>query len=253
MKLAVRLDDITPGMDSGKFLRMKELLFGAGICPLLGVVPENKDRTLIKEAPGEDFWDNIRALKEEGAVIAMHGLSHVYDTKEPGIFPLNPFSEFAGHSFSEQRERIRRGKAILKEHGLETDIFMAPGHSFDGNTLRTLKEEGFRYITDGFGREPYLREGLVFLPISFRKKDSVDPRKAGYTTLVFHTNEMTDSDFESLERLIENRGEQFFPYGEFLTMNAKRRGAAGSLGEYLLAGMKSRLVRWKLRIQRGLH
>ena len=247
MKLTVRLDDITPGMDSGKFLRMKELLFGAGIYPLLGVVPENKDETLNKEAADEGFWDNLKQYRDRGAVIAMHGLNHVYDTKDPGIFPLNPFSEFAGHEYPEQREKIRKGKGILKEHGIETDVFMAPGHSFDQNTLRALKEEGFRYITDGFGERPYLREGLTFLPISFRKKDSLDPRKKGYTTLVFHTNEMTASDFESLEKLIENRGEQFFPYGELLTMDAKQRGAVGNMGEYLMAGMKSRLVR------RGLH
>ncbi len=247
MRLTLRLDDITPDMDHSKFLRMMNILENANIWPLLGVVPENRDENLAKDPVDEGFWEEMRAYRKKGASIAMHGLHHVYDTEYPGLFPLNSFSEFAGHSFEEQLEKIRRGKEILKEHDLETDIFMAPGHSFDKNTLKALKQEGFYYITDGFGAGPFFREHMVFLPISFRKKTSLDPGTPGVTTLVYHTNEMGLQEFNSLAQLLQNKRKQFFSYGELLQMKATTRGIAGNTAEYFSAKMKSLLVK------RGLH
>ncbi len=42
MKIAVRMDDIAPGMDWKKFNDFKELLDEYGIKPLIGVVPDNR-------------------------------------------------------------------------------------------------------------------------------------------------------------------------------------------------------------------
>ena len=46
MKLALRMDDIAPDMDYVKFERFRQMLDAHGICPLIGVVPENRDKTL---------------------------------------------------------------------------------------------------------------------------------------------------------------------------------------------------------------
>ena len=46
MKIVIRLDDISPGMDMGKFRRFKRLLDEYHIKPLIGVVPENLDPKL---------------------------------------------------------------------------------------------------------------------------------------------------------------------------------------------------------------
>ena len=46
MKIAVRMDDITPDMDWEKFLAFKEILDTFGIKPLIGVVPDNRDENL---------------------------------------------------------------------------------------------------------------------------------------------------------------------------------------------------------------
>ena len=46
MKVAVRLDDITPDMDWERFLKFKELLDRYQVKPLIGVVPENRDENL---------------------------------------------------------------------------------------------------------------------------------------------------------------------------------------------------------------
>ncbi|MDE5597529.1 MAG: DUF2334 domain-containing protein, partial [Lachnospiraceae bacterium] len=167
MKIAVRMDDITPDMNWENFSFFQELFEQAGITPLLGIVPENRDAKLSLESPREDFDMHMKELEKQGYCLAMHGCYHVYTTKCGGRFPLNSYSEFAGLPYEKQKELLTIGKESLKEHGIETDIFMAPAHSYDDNTLKALKELGFNKITDGFGKVPYMEKGLTFYPISF--------------------------------------------------------------------------------------
>ena len=57
MKIAVRLDDITPDMDWERFYRFKALLDKYQIRPLIGVVPDNRDENLkakASQAAGEN-------------------------------------------------------------------------------------------------------------------------------------------------------------------------------------------------------
>ena len=122
MKIAIRMDDITPDMDWAKFLKFKELCDLYQVKPLIGVVPKNEDKSLKKGKPRADFWEYIRALQKDGWTVAQHGYTHVYATANPGLFPLNRLSEFAGVEYSEQYEAIRFGQNILKEHGIETTV-----------------------------------------------------------------------------------------------------------------------------------
>ena len=131
MRIAVRLDDITPDMDWDKFYQFKEILDTYGIRPLIGVVPKNQDENLALNPWKEGFWDEIKTLQHQGWIVAMHGVNHVYDSKKGGMFPLNDFSEFAGHSLEIQMEKIKRGKGILQEKGIETDFFMTPAHTYE--------------------------------------------------------------------------------------------------------------------------
>ena len=59
MKIAVRLDDITPDMDYEKFHKMKKILDTYQINPLIGVVPFNRDSILMKNPVIEDFCKSI--------------------------------------------------------------------------------------------------------------------------------------------------------------------------------------------------
>lgn len=43
MKIAIRMDDITPDMNWDNFLALKALFDKYHICPLIGVVPDNRD------------------------------------------------------------------------------------------------------------------------------------------------------------------------------------------------------------------
>ena len=46
MKIAVRLDDITPDMDWQRFYAFKALLDKYQVKPLIGIVPDNRDENL---------------------------------------------------------------------------------------------------------------------------------------------------------------------------------------------------------------
>ena len=251
MKIAVRLDDITPDMDWEKFRRLEKILDENQIIPLLGVVPDNQDPNLSRNPAIPDFRTQIRLWEATGWVFSMHGWKHIYTTKKGGLFPLNNFSEFAGVPKEKQREMLADGKEKLAEWGIETDIFMSPAHSFDGHTLEVLKELGFCYITDGFGSYPYQRKGLIFLPISFQKRKDIE-KADGYTTLVFHTNTMEDADFSDFEKIVKKQKQDFISYREYLSLPAEEQRIGERGKEYGMAVLKRFLVRlYSLRSGNG--
>lgn len=242
MKLTIRMDDISPDMDWGKFMAFKALLDEHGIKPLIGVVPDNRDENLRKMDPKIDFWNIIKGLQESGWIVALHGYRHVYTTKRGGLFPLNHFSEFAGIPVEKQKAMLKQGTEILKQHGIKTDIFMAPAHSYDRNTLLALQDAGYTKLTDGFGNGPYRWKGMTFYPISFLKSRSLK-KKTGITTLVVHTNEMQESDIASYQKLFEAHDQDLLSYGEYLREPVKNRTFLGHFGEYMLAAGKHYLIR----------
>ncbi|MBR5597763.1 MAG: DUF2334 domain-containing protein [Lachnospiraceae bacterium] len=241
MKIAIRLDDITPDMDWEKFRRFEKLLDEYRIAPLIGVVPDNQDPSLARNPKMKDFEVQIQKWKEKDWVLAMHGWKHIYTTQKGGLFPLNCFSEYAGLPRDKQREMILDGKEKLQKIGIQTNVFMAPAHSFDKNTLFVLKEAGFRYITDGFGDFPYEWKGLTFLPIAFQKNKDIE-KNSGYTTLVVHTNTMNDKDFENFEKILKTHKEDFISYKEYLDVPVKKQSIMGRSKEYAMATMKRLLV-----------
>lgn len=247
MKIAIRMDDITPDMDWGKFNRFKALLDEHHIAPLIGVVPKNKDEKLSINPAREDFWDYIKVLRDRGWVVAMHGYKHRYTTQEAGLFPIGGKSEFAGLSFERQDEMIRKAKRIFRTNGIETDIFMAPSHSFDRNTLTALKKNGFNRITDGFGTEPYRAYDFVFYPIAVKRSDSLKDTRDGIVTFVYHANTMEDKDFDKLKDLLESG--KVVSYSEFFTREVQDRGAAGIARQYALA--KAKYLAVQLRKLKG--
>ncbi|MBQ6993266.1 MAG: DUF2334 domain-containing protein [Lachnospiraceae bacterium] len=242
MNISIRMDDITPDMDWAKFLRFKELCDLYQVKPLIGVVPENQDAMLHIDEERDDFWECLLQLEKEGWVIAQHGYTHIYSTKKKGCFPLNAISEYAGKPYEEQLANLKKGKQILESHGIYTDIFMAPAHSYDKNTLKALKEAGFRKMTDGFGDRPYEWKGLTFYPISFKQSNSLKQER-GYTTFVIHANTMNDKDFERYEKLFAEHKDKLISYQDYLKVNTEKRGVIGRVKEYLMAISKYVLVR----------
>ncbi len=251
-KISIRMDDITPDMDWTKFMRFKELCDQYQLRPLIGVVPDNQDPNLQIGEPDKAFWDYVAQLEKEGWCIAQHGVTHIYATKRMGCFPLNRLSEFAGTGYERQYKTLERGKKILSAHGIHTDLFMAPAHSYDRDTLKALKKLGFSRLTDGFGSRPYTRRGMTFYPISYRQGSVLkNDRGSGYTTFVVHTNTMGDRDFERYEQIFADCRDRLVSYSELLRLVPQKRGVLGSLREYAMALMKFALVSIKNRMHGG--
>ena len=220
MKIAFRMDDITPDMDWKSFEAFEQLFERYGCYPLLGIVPDNLDPKLSVDPAREAFWKKMQELQKKGWTLSMHGCHHVYTTKRGGSFPLNAQSEFAGKSYEEQYQLLESGQKKLLDRGIETKLFMAPGHTFDKTTLRALKALGFTHVTDGFGDLPYVRSGMTFLPIAFLRKYAFSDRE-GMTTIVIHANHSTVAELKAYEEMIDANRENIVPYSDLFKLEAK--------------------------------
>ena len=192
-KILLRFDDICPTMNWEQWERAKQMMDKAGVTALLGVVPDCTDPDLKIDTPRPDFWEYIRELQNQGYTIAMHGYHHQFEIKADGLVTKNKISEFAGLPYEKQLEKIQKGKEILNSHGIVTDVFFAPAHSYDDNTLRALAACGFKYVSDGLSCEPYKRQGIKLLP----SRSSGIPRmkkKNGFVTAVIHAHEWVNCD-----------------------------------------------------------
>ncbi|HEX3029179.1 MAG TPA: DUF2334 domain-containing protein [Clostridia bacterium] len=200
-KYLYRMDDITPDMNWERFWKLINLFKKYKVRPLLGVVPDNRDPNLSIEQSNEGFWETIKSLREEGSVeVAMHGYQHVYETKDGGLlkgFGFKPQSEFAGLPYETQYNKIKDGKEILTGKGIHTDVFMAPGHTFDEITLTVLKELGFKYVTDGIALYPFHRKGLTFVPQQIARPKNLP---CGIITVCLHSNNTHDGYVKQIER-----------------------------------------------------
>ncbi|MEA4986607.1 MAG: DUF2334 domain-containing protein [Anaerovorax sp.] len=202
-KYIFRIDDIHPEMDWNNFFRLIDLFIKKGVKPLIGVIPDNKDQKICCNLFCNNFWSIISDLQKNGKLdIAMHGYQHLYATKDNGIlgkFGMKCQSEFAGLPYEVQNAKIKKGKLILEEKGILTDIFMAPSHTFDKTTLIVLNENGFRYITDGIGLYPYRMYGITLVP-----QQMAWPRRVafGVITICLHLNSVDDRFLKELENFI---------------------------------------------------
>lgn len=162
---AIRFDDVCPTMEKEQFDKAFSLMDQFDIKPLIGVIPNNNDPEQVLSDSRKDYWEYIISLQKKGYCIAMHGLTHVYDQESPKtIMYGKKHSEFAGHSYAVQFERIKEGKEILNSHGVYTDVFFAPAHSYDANTLKALSANGFKFLSDGLSKKPYMQCGIKCIP-----------------------------------------------------------------------------------------
>lgn len=208
-----RLDDITPDMDWDRFYRVKAIFDKYKVKPLIGVVPDNQDEKLRCGEYHEDFWEYIVSLEKGGWMIAQHGFRHIYETRHSGLLGLKKASEFAGLSYEKQYEKLKCGREVLQKHGLNVTIFMAPGHTYDKNTLKALKKLGFSYVSDGYADVPYYAKGLLFIPSRSSK-----PRFSGIIdTICLHSNEMDENDYRELENFLEKYSSHVISFTEALS------------------------------------
>ena len=209
--LLLRIDDIAENMN-WQLMDRCELLFDKHeIKPLLGVIPNNQDRALLKYEKKKDFWKKVLEWKNKGWEISMHGYTHVYDkqTYNKDYFGYGGGSEFFGHSLEEQINRIKNGIEIFKKNNIKVRSFFAPNHTYDENTLEALKKSGISEIIDGYGLMPYLEKDIKFIPQLFYQNFFLP---FGIQTTQLHLNYWTEKDFKTFSKFIENHKDKFITY-----------------------------------------
>lgn len=217
----LRLDDASDYMDVNKWQHMEELLDRYNISPLVGIIPDNQDSTLIGVYEQDfKFWDKTSRWQEKGWELALHGCYHKYTTDNGGINPVNRRSEFAGVSLSEQKKMIQHGISILKNHEINPRIFFAPSHTFDKNTLIALKQESdIRIISDTIANDIYFENGFFFIP---QQSGQVRKLPLHIVTFCYHPNMMEDIDFDNLEQFIKSNVQKYVGISD-LIMKKRRK------------------------------
>ena len=216
----LRLDDASEYRDFEKWRRMAELLRKHNIKPIFGVIPDCKDPELMKYPKDESFWDTAQQWICEGWTPAMHGYQHLFKTCEGGLNPVNKFSEFAGVPYEEQAEQITKGYAILKSHKIITEIFFAPAHTYDNNTLKALYENtDIRIISDTVANDVYYKDGFYYIP---QQSGCVRELPFKIATFCYHPNTMSGADFDQLEYFLVKHKSQFINFPSIHFTNRKR-------------------------------
>jgi predicted deacetylase len=228
----VRLDDACQTMDANKWQKIEDILDYHYVKPMVGIIPNNQDPTLMIDKRDDAFWDKVFHWQEKKWSMALHGYDHVYITNKGGVNPVHNKSEFAGVSLKEQEEKLEKGFSILKEKKIEAKYFFAPSHTFDENTLKALyNKTSIRKISDTIGRYPCIRGEFIFYPQQFGFFREINI--PGYWTFCFHPNTMTNDDLDVFDLFIKNNKNKFISFDEVEVEFLKPKGILDSILSFL--------------------
>lgn len=213
----IRLDDIAENM-KWEYMDEAEILFDKfNIKPVLGVIPNNKDKELLSyPKKNTNFWDQVRKWKDKGWEIGMHGTNHVYDKFCSKIDYLGHGgnTEFCTHPFNEQLEKIKIGLEKFNKEKIFVRTFFAPNHTFDNNTLSALKECKIDKVFDGYGLMPYEENKVNFIPQLFYKMVKLP---FGIQSFQIHLNYFSKRDFDNFKNFIEKNYANIITFDQALS------------------------------------
>jgi predicted deacetylase len=194
----VRFDDICPTMNWEMWSKIERVLLDHKIKPLLAVIPDNQDEKLRFAPPHSCFWEEVRKWQGRGWTIGLHGYQHRFVTQQAGIVGIQRRSEFAGVPPSEQDEKLLRAVEIFRSNGVQPEVWIAPAHSFDWNTVVALQKLGITTISDGLAIAPHTDfRGLFWVPQQLWR---FRWRPFGVWTVCYHHNGWTGSQFAQFLR-----------------------------------------------------
>jgi len=200
----VRFDDICPTMNWQVWREIERRLLETEVKPILAVVPDNRDDSLRVDDAEPRFWERVREWRDRGWTIAMHGYQHRYVTGEAGIVGLNDRSEFAGLPAAEQEEKLALGMGIFRREGVAPRVWIAPGHSFDANTVAALPKFGIEIVSDGLFALPHRDAyGILWVPQQLWR---FRPLPVGVWTVCCHHNRWTPERLDAFSGSISRLG-----------------------------------------------
>jgi peptidoglycan/xylan/chitin deacetylase (PgdA/CDA1 family) len=227
----LRFDDICPTMAWSTWDKVEAALDEAQVRPIVAIVPDNQDPKLIVEPARADFWERARGWQARGWSIGLHGHQHRYSTEDPGLVGLNPYSELAGLSEAEQKEKLALGLAVFAAQGIKADLFVAPAHSFDEATLAALGALGVGVLSDGLFPLPRRSHGLLWVPQQVWRFRPMPP---GVWTICIHANRWGDPEVDRLRRDLERYRRMIVDLPSVIDRYGERK--ATGLAPYLAKG-----------------
>ena len=202
----LRIDDLCPTVCAQRWQQFQSLIEEFRLHPILAIVPDNQDSELQVSPPDPAFWDCMRALEVAGAAIGLHGYHHRCVSRGRSLVDLHRISEFAGVPAATQQAWIGEGMRILRGHGLDPNIWIAPRHGFDKHTFQALLGEGISLLSDGFTRAPFLRSGMTWIP---QQLWAPVEKERGLWTVCVHPNTARDAEIAVLRNFLAVHAAQF--------------------------------------------
>lgn len=240
----LRIDDLCPAVSAYGWRACAELVAEFGLRPILAVVPENRDPGLEQSPADPGFWAQMREMQAAGATVALHGYRHICASEGRSILRLAARSEFAGIDFATQCAWIDSGLRILRGHGLDPRVWVAPRHGFDRNTLRALKAGGIATLSDGLARMPFVRAGMTWIP---QQLWAPVERASGLWTIAIHPNTMRDADLAALRSFVRKHALRFTSVDRVLAEFPPRRLSVGEYAYARFALGRLRVRKWRAR------
>jgi len=214
--ILIRIDDVCENMDWKMMEKLEKLFDEYSIKPVLGVIPNNKDREFLTFSRNDKFWDQVREWQGKGWEIVQHGYTHIYDKlckKKSDYFNYGGGSEFFGHSLDTQETRIKNGLEKFKKEGINIRAFFAPNQTYDNNTFIALKKCGISEIIDGYGLMPYTENKIKFIPQLFEK---VILLPFGIQSTKLHLHTWSEIDYSNFEKFIKKHSDKIISYDQAL-------------------------------------
>lgn len=238
--IILRNDDPCALSDVSQERRLLSLFENFGVPLVAGVVPrmvtDPHDARAEECHPLHLNASMVSLLKEYRArgvlEIAQHGDAHRTsplrptapgDRASPDAFPgmagpwlpfrpAHPegYSEFNGLSVAEQRAKILAGKEYLEKLlAVRLETFIFPWNSYSRDSLKILRDAGFRYVLAGEEDELHVSGLLTIACCSWGVdefmgfvEDALAQEAPALVHLSFHSWMLTDDDFAHLDALL---------------------------------------------------
>ena len=170
----IRLDDIAENMDWVMMEKASNLFDKFQVKPIIGIIPNNKDPELLNYPKKNiQFWNQVRAWKQKGWKIAMHGNNHVYDKfcSKTDYLGIGGNSEFCDHTFENQYKKL---KELLESKRIQ---------------IAKISESSYKHIY-------FLKKGLYMAIIEFPYD-----KYFKYSNPLFRTDRTDDSLITEVKEL----------------------------------------------------
>lgn len=232
----LRFDDLCPTANWPIWNRVEEVLDEFGVRPIVSVIPDNRDKALLVSQPGENFWGRVRSWQARKWTLGLHGYQHCYLTKKAGLYGRSAISEFAGLPSEVQEIKLQNAARIFHEHQVRPEVWVAPAHSFDDNTVEILLRLGVQVINDGYALYPYQDErGMVWIPQQVGRFRNLP---IGIWTICFHFNLWNEEQLKTFRADLQRFRPQILTVEDVLQICKRQTWVHAGAARLLDAGLR---------------